>query len=106
MQNADCADRASTRKRTPKFYGGTERVISWLISGLAKRGHDNPVCERRLIDASVTYSGMAARASAWSPQARADASDQPTGHQSGRRNHRLGMAHRARTVRPALFWSL
>jgi glycosyltransferase involved in cell wall biosynthesis len=24
----------------PKLYGGTERVISWLISGLVKRGHD------------------------------------------------------------------
>jgi glycosyltransferase involved in cell wall biosynthesis len=24
----------------PKLYGGTERVISWLIGGLVKRGHD------------------------------------------------------------------
>src|SRR4051812_35922661 len=34
------ADRAADRKRTPRLYGGTERVVSYLTEELVALGHD------------------------------------------------------------------
>ena len=38
--DADCTGRATGRERPPKLYGGTERVVAWLIEELVELGHD------------------------------------------------------------------
>lgn len=40
MADDDRTDRTSGGKRTPRLYGGTERVVSWLCEELVRQGHE------------------------------------------------------------------
>jgi hypothetical protein len=43
----------------PKYYGGTERVVSYLTEELVRQGHDVTLfCERRFRDESAVGSGV------------------------------------------------
>jgi hypothetical protein len=36
----DCSDRSLYESVPPKFYGGTERIVSYLIEELVRQGRD------------------------------------------------------------------
>ena len=40
LGDENCADSSSSGKCFPKLYGGTERVVAWLVDELVNLGHD------------------------------------------------------------------